>query len=414
MLDNIYRICSSIRPSTGIGFFILIFGLFITFPNTVFGATNLIQNPSLEAVSGGLPTSWEQGEWGELTAVFTYPVSGHGGGNAGKVEVSNYLSGDAKWYFAEVPVTSGTSYTFSNWSLSDRDTSVIAQYQNQSGAYSYVFLGSVLGTNSWAQFTKTFTVPTGVVSMTVFHVLAQNGSLTVDDYSLEALTVTPPPQTATFKEGMVTFSFDDGFRSTYEVGLPILDKAGIKSTQAIITKSFSDPEYVTKAETKSMWQRGHEIASHTRTHPDLTTLSRKRLSAEVLGSRIDLLALGITPVTTLVYPYGEYNTTVINTAKSAGYTGARAVQDGYNTPATSKWALQDQHVTSDVTFETIQGWIDHARTEKEWVVLELHRQDVNGGLYSNDPALLQKIVDYVVAQNIKTVTLGEGIKMLAQ
>ena len=69
-------------------------------------------------------------------------------------------------------------------------------------------------------------------------------------------------------------------------------------------------------------------------------------------------------------------------------------------------------MTSDVSYEEITGWIDHAIAEKEWLILELHRQDVNGGLYSNDPVLLQQIVDYVIAQNIKTVTLGEGIKML--
>lgn len=380
-------------------------------PSTAHGATNLIQNPSLDTVGTNGPASWSRGSWGSLTATFTYPVPGHTSGNAAKLSVTNFVNGDAKWYFTEVPVTGGSEYTFTNWSLSSENTLVVAQYRNQSGVLSYSVLGTVTGVGTWKQFTKKFTVPTGVVGMTIFHLLSQNGTLTVDDYSLVSEGGGTP---GTFAEGMVTFAFDDGFRNTYEVGLPILDAAGIKSTQAIITKSFTDPNYVTAAETVDMWRRGHEIASHTRTHAHLTTLTGTKLTNQVKGSRTDLLALGITPIETIIYPYGEYDANVIGAAEKAGYTGARSVQTGFNTPTTNKWELKDQHITSNVTFTKVKGWIDQAISKKQWVILELHQQNKNGGTYSNDPALLQQIVNYVESKGVKTVTIGEGIDMLAQ
>ncbi len=386
--------------------------LFFTCPlSPILAATNLVPNASLESTDGTAPTSWAQGTWGTLSPAFTYPVPGPQGGKATQVSVSNYVDGDAKWYFNEVPVNAGATYSFSDWSLSSVNTTVVAQYRTNNNTYSYAALGTVTGSGAWKQFTKNFIIPQGVVALTVFHLIAQNGTLTVDDYSL---TTTSSGGGNAFSQGMVTFSFDDGFRNTYEVGLPILDAAGIKSTQAIITKSFSDPTYITAEEVRNARQRGHEIASHTRHHLDLTTITPQKLTNQVRGSRNDLIALGITPIDTFVYPYGSYNADVIAAVEKAGYKGARGVQSGFNTPMTNKWALSDQHVTSDVTYAQIKGWIDEAVAKKQWLILELHQQNSNGGTYSNDPALLQQVVNYITSKSIKTVTLGEGIQMLSQ
>jgi peptidoglycan/xylan/chitin deacetylase (PgdA/CDA1 family) len=391
-----------------------LFSVVVLFGNTgetAHAATNLIQNPSLETATGAVPTSWKKGQWGSLTATFTYPDAGYQGGKAATLSVSNYVNGDAKWFFNDVTVTPGTTYTFTNVSLSNSNSGVTARFRKQNGTYTYLYLGTVTGTGTWKEFQKTFTVPAGITAVTVFHTLATNGTLAVDNYSLVSASGGNQNE---FSEGMVTFSFDDGFRNTYEVGLPILEAHGIRSTQAIITKSFTDPTYVTAAETIDIQRRGHEIASHTRTHAHLTTLTKSKLNAEVRGSRNDLTSIGITPVTTIVYPYGEYNETVIAAAKTAGYTGGRGVVSGYNTPTTNEWELHDQHVTSGVSFATVRGWIDYAVANKLWLILELHQQNVNGGEYSNNPALLEQIASYVDNQNIKTITLGEGLGLLAQ
>lgn len=367
---------------------------------------NLIQNPSFETADGENPKYWAYGGWGNNTTVFKYPVSGRSG-SAASVQVSSYSNGDAKWFFEEVSVSPGEEYLFSDWSKSGVASSVVARFKKADESFTYEYLGSVSGSKSWKKFEKSLSVPTDVVAMTVFHLLEKKGTLVVDDYSLTKTAAT------SFAQGMVTLSFDDGFRSTYENGIPILDAAGIKSTQAIITKFFSDPNYVTAAEVKKMAASGHEIASHTRTHPDLTTLSKSKAKTEIAGSKSDLSSLGVS-VSTLVYPYGTFNDTVISLAKSAGYSGARAVEDGFNTPLTDLWQLRDQHITSNVSFETVRGWIDTALAKKQWVILEMHRQEKGGSEYSNDPALLKEIVEYIKQNKVKTVTLGEGIKMLGE
>lgn len=366
--------------------------------------TNIVPNSTLETVSGTNPQKWNSDAWGTNTPVFTYPVTGHSSTRAAKVAITSYIDGDAKWFFDDVNVIAGDEYLFSDWYKSTIATDLVARYHMTDGSDQYEYLASIPTSTSWKQMQKTFVVPTGVVSLTMFHLIAGVGQLIIDDVNLTS-------QKAEFAQGMVTFSFDDGWKNIYTAGIPILDKAGIKSTQAILTKYFAEPLYMTDADVKAMYASGHEIASHTQTHPDLTTLTKKQAKKEITQSKADLATLGIT-ANSFVYPYGTYNDAIIAQLKTAGYIGARSVDDGYNSPLTNKFALRDQHITSDITWLTIKTWIDTAITKKQWVVLEMHQQDKNGGQYSNDPALLQTIVDYVKQQNIKTVTLGEGIGMM--
>jgi hypothetical protein len=78
-------------------------------------ANNLISNPSFELGSGSSVTNWRSNSWGNLTAKHTVTTSQPQDGNrAGRVEVSQYTQGDAKWYFDSVAVEGNTQYKFTN------------------------------------------------------------------------------------------------------------------------------------------------------------------------------------------------------------------------------------------------------------------------------------------------------------
>src|SRR6266540_1222131 len=112
-------------------------------------APNLVPNPSLENASGGLPVSWVKGRWGTNSAVFTYPVSGFDGSSAAKVELTSYTSGDAKWYHADIPVTPGKEYFFSDYSIANVPTKVTVQYRMSNASFTYKDILEVPASTDW-------------------------------------------------------------------------------------------------------------------------------------------------------------------------------------------------------------------------------------------------------------------------
>lgn len=142
---------------------IAVFFLFLVLviPTNAVG-TNLIQNPSLEQVSPNdatLALGWSKDNWGTNTPVFTYLTTGQDGVRSGKVQITAYTSGDAKWSFAHVPVVPGTMYQFSEYYQSDVTTELVIEYKNTNNVFSYVSLGNVPAAAGWTSVSKSFTAP---------------------------------------------------------------------------------------------------------------------------------------------------------------------------------------------------------------------------------------------------------------
>jgi peptidoglycan/xylan/chitin deacetylase (PgdA/CDA1 family) len=144
-------------------------------------------------------------------------------------------------------------------------------------------------------------------------------------------------------------SFDDGWKSQYEVAWPILKKFGYTVTLFIYTEGirgghFGGGEAMTWEMLSEMRDAGVDIQAHSATHQDLRKpydkVTKKKLSPpeydqwlqnEVVGSK-QLLEqrLGI-KVNCFAVPYGFYNEKVKEACKAAGY---EAVFTVYGQPIT--------------------------------------------------------------------------------
>lgn len=153
----------------------------------------IIMNPGVETADPNdvsFPEGWENGWWGTNDTVFTYPVIGVDGSKAVQVEVTNYIDGDAKWFFGDMAVTSSEKYTFSDLYRSNVPADIVARYTLLSGDYQYVYLGTSVISTDWTGYsTLPFTTPEGVVSLTIFHLIHEDGILAVDNVSLRRYEV---------------------------------------------------------------------------------------------------------------------------------------------------------------------------------------------------------------------------------
>lgn len=377
-------------------------------------SNNLVSNGAFENATGGVPDGWTKGMWGTLNAEHVYPVSGVTG-SAALVRINTHTSGDAKWAFEHVAVEAGATYTYTDRYKADRLTSLVAEYKHSDGTLSYGWLGDVPVSSTWGTAEARVLVPAGVVSLTVFHLLAGMGTLTLDNVSLVKDGGSTPPPPPTTSGAMISFTFDDAWRSQYEKALPILDKHGIRGTFYITTQYFDENEYtgfMTRSMVADLALRGHEIGGHTITHPDLTTLSAGALDTELGDSKAELEALIGGTVYSLAYPFGSYNSTVISAAQRAGYETSRTVEAALNYPGVPAHRIKSYSPTANTPIAELKAAINAAVAEGAWLVIAFHEIDTNGREYANTPAYFDEVAAYAAAQPIRSVTVHEGYNSL--
>lgn len=237
-------------------------------------------------------------------------------------------------------------------------------------------------------------------------------------FSSCAIVVTAPkrvnnPSSEHFGKGMVTIAFDDGFKSAYDVALPILQSEKIHANFFLITDAprKADHLYMNETEIRKIASEGHEIGSHSQTHPYLTRISEDKMKEEVSGSKKDLALLYIRACT-FAYPYDDYNDAIRNAVIRAGYVGARTSDSGFNFRDSDRFLLKTQNVLVTTTPEQIRAWIDNAVANRTWVILLFHSIDRTGSPYSVTPETLQTTINYLRSNKVKTVTVVEGIQYM--
>jgi len=108
---------------------------------------------------------------------------------------------------------------------------------------------------------------------------------------------------------VVIINFDDSYKSQYTYAKPILDKYGFKATFFVVcnwigSSEIGENEKMDWQDIMELQREGHDIESHTMTHPHLNKLSKSELRFEIGESKQCLANHGINS-TIFAYPYGE-------------------------------------------------------------------------------------------------------------
>ena len=118
---------------------------------------------------------------------------------------------------------------------------------------------------------------------------------------------------------MPRFTFDDGHISNYECALPILSNYGLSSIFFVTVNWIGTPRYMTWQQVRRIRSAGHEIGSHTFSHPMLTHCSDAELAKEIGGSKDSLENQLGAPVRSISFPGGRYNRRVVEACQKAAY-----------------------------------------------------------------------------------------------
>lgn len=126
----------------------------------------------------------------------------------------------------------------------------------------------------------------------------------------------------------VILTFDDGFRSHIQVALPTLRELGWPGVLNLAVSHLKPHGDLRPVAVRELLRAGWELASHSLTHRDLTTLSDQDLHHELARSRALLGNQFGVAVDFFCYPAGRYDARVVEAVRRAGYVGATTTRYG--------------------------------------------------------------------------------------
>ncbi len=121
----------------------------------------------------------------------------------------------------------------------------------------------------------------------------------------------------------VVMSYDDGVTQDKKLAA-MFSKHGMVGTFNVNSGKLGQKNYLQAAEIKVVYA-GHEVATHSVTHPHLTSLTAAQINQELADDRKALEKLTGGKVRGHAYPFGSYNDAVIAEAKKVGLVYGRVV-----------------------------------------------------------------------------------------
>ncbi|MDA9556618.1 polysaccharide deacetylase family protein [Vibrio sp.] len=120
------------------------------------------------------------------------------------------------------------------------------------------------------------------------------------DNSTRMATLTP------YRNGVLTYIFDDGYRSHYDTVAPLFEKHDARAGFAIFSKVLGSTKFLSKDELRDLEKRGHELLNHSLTHKDIRdgSASQSEASEDILGGKQALEDIGLS-VSTFIAPFSK-------------------------------------------------------------------------------------------------------------
>jgi peptidoglycan/xylan/chitin deacetylase (PgdA/CDA1 family) len=143
---------------------------------------------------------------------------------------------------------------------------------------------------------------------------------------------------------VVSLTFDDAYVDQYLYLRPLLRAHHMNATYYVITSDSDGPFRCCMSFTqlRTLQSEGDDVGGHGVSHVRLTGAASSSLekTADVCGSRMDLLAHGITNPVSYAYPFGAFDSAAEGIVQSCGYGNSREGGDASlsTTVPGSPWA----------------------------------------------------------------------------
>jgi peptidoglycan/xylan/chitin deacetylase (PgdA/CDA1 family) len=218
-------------------------------------------------------------------------------------------------------------------------------------------------------------------------------------------------------KGMVTFTFDDGWDTTYAYAYPQMRSYGYKGVVGVITdnvghKYWNPYGYMSWSQLQTVVNNGWDAISHSVTHPNFDTLNDTQVNYEIQQSQTTLNGnlTGNKGSRFWSQPYDTINANITLKVQQKYDMACFGETTGKNYPnPPMQFDVQRYSVTNATTIAQIKDIVDYAQAYQVWVVFIFHIITPNDTPYDTyvSNSTFASTLAYVHQQNVPVVTFSD-------
>jgi peptidoglycan/xylan/chitin deacetylase (PgdA/CDA1 family) len=224
-----------------------------------------------------------------------------------------------------------------------------------------------------------------------------------------AIPPVPTKKDITFKNTVVSLTFDDGDADNYSVR-SVLAENSLNATFYVVSSFTNSNGYMTDNQLRDLYNDGNEIGGHTLSHVNLKNVRGADLKHEVCQDRSNLIAYGF-EVTSFAYPNGHYDDEAKQAVMECGYDNARGVSGGPELfPPVDSYGLRAMpYIVSDTRFPKMLRYVTEVENNGGgWVIFVFHHVCDGCDQYAVNPEVFSEFAQWLGEQQsnglvIKTV-----------
>ncbi len=218
--------------------------------------------------------------------------------------------------------------------------------------------------------------------------------------------------------GMVTITHDDANYSDYSTVMPLLDSYGYRAVVFVATqKQVGQPGKLSVTQLRALQDKGWDVSSHGQQHVDLTPLDSAAALAEIRDSQKWLQDQGFANGARFFSPTaGIQGQRELENIKKV-YSASLVTRDSLETvPPGDPYQIHRMGVQTKTTLAEMKSWIDMARNNKEWLILNFHL--VTSGAADAElnwpAAYYEQMLSYIKQSGLPVVTLSDVFDGMGQ
>lgn len=199
--------------------------------------------------------------------------------------------------------------------------------------------------------------------------------------------------------GAISITFDDGWADTYTQGKTKMDAYGYKGTAFVIPSLIGTTGYMIQSQVDGLSTSGWDISGHGNTN--LTTMTAAQMDSDLQSAHNYVTSKGYKGSYLYAYPNGGTNNAVMSAVNK--YFTASFNINGMNQPLTyfNRSSINRQSMDKWTTVAMIEDWIDNAKKNNEWCILNFHTLVATpSNSYDFSIADFGTIIDYIYSSGI--------------